>query len=74
VIVSWITPSKPGSSVVQYGLASGKYSKSKKGKVSQYTFYNYTSGYIHHARIDNLKVGWMDGSESSSPSSSSSSF
>jgi hypothetical protein len=42
---------------VQYGLESGKYNKSKEGKVSQYTYYNYTSGYIHHARIDNLKVG-----------------
>ena len=56
VFISWTTPSKPGSSVVQYGLESGKYSYSKKGKVSRYTFYNYTSGFIHHCRIDNLKV------------------
>mgnify|MGYP002775609037 CR=1 FL=1 len=56
VFISWTTPSKPGSSVVQYGLESGKYSYSKKGKVLTYTFYNYTSGFIHHCRIDNLKV------------------
>jgi hypothetical protein len=42
---------------VLYGLQSGNYSNSKKGKVSRYTYYNYTSGFIHHARIDNLKVG-----------------
>ena len=56
VFISWTTPSKPGSSVVQYGLESGKYTQSKNGKVSTYTFYNYTSGFIHHCRIDNLKV------------------
>jgi hypothetical protein len=56
VYISWITPSAPGSNVVQYGLQSGNYSNSKNAKVSRYTYYNYTSGFIHHARIDNLKV------------------
>lgn len=57
IIISWITPSEPGPDLVQYGLASGNYSHSKNcAFVNTYTYYNYTSGFIHHCRIDNLKV------------------
>ncbi|MCO5598010.1 hypothetical protein L7F22_052099 [Adiantum nelumboides] len=55
VIVSWITPSEPGSKLVSYGLEKGKYNYSAKAKVSQYTYYNYTSGFIHHCTISNLQ-------------------
>ncbi|KAI5068227.1 hypothetical protein GOP47_0016572 [Adiantum capillus-veneris] len=55
VIVSWITPSEPGSKMVWYGLGKGNYSHSAKAKVSQYTYYNYTSGFIHHCTIRNLQ-------------------
>jgi hypothetical protein len=56
VYISWITPSAPEPKAVLYGLQSGNYSNSKDSDVLRYTFYNYTSGFIHHARIDNLKV------------------
>ena len=56
VIVSWITPSEIGSETVHYGLEKGDYMYSAKGTVTQYTFYNYTSGFIHHCKIENLKV------------------
>lgn len=56
VIVSWITPSKPGKSVVYYGNSKGDYSHKAKGKYTWYTYYNYTSGYIHHVTIRNLQV------------------
>lgn len=55
VIVSWITPSEVGSKTVHYGLEKGDYMYSAKGTVTQYTFYNYTSGFIHHCKIENLK-------------------
>jgi hypothetical protein len=56
VYISWITPSAPGPKAVLYGLQSGNYTNSKDSDVFTYKYYNYTSGFIHHARIDNLKV------------------
>ncbi|KAH7278587.1 hypothetical protein KP509_38G047600 [Ceratopteris richardii] len=55
VIISWVTPSRPGSNTVWYGLEKGKYVKSSEGKFLQYKFYNYTSGFIHHCVIKNLE-------------------
>ncbi|KAG0479384.1 hypothetical protein HPP92_010064 [Vanilla planifolia] len=55
VIVSWVTPDEPGSSLVLYGTSENDLILSANGKVEQYRYYNYTSGYIHHCAIRNLK-------------------
>eukprot|EP00250_Pteridium_aquilinum_P005407 c15500_g1_i1 orf=469-1836(-) len=55
VIISWITPSEPGSKKVWYGLEKGSYAHSAEGRMSQYTYYNYTSGFIYHCTIKNLQ-------------------
>ncbi|KAG0466928.1 hypothetical protein HPP92_018508 [Vanilla planifolia] len=55
VIVSWLTPEKPGSSLVLFGTSENHLNFSAKGKVHRYKYYNYTSGYIHHCLIRNLK-------------------
>ncbi|XP_008237014.1 PREDICTED: purple acid phosphatase 2-like [Prunus mume] len=53
VIVSWITADEPGYSGVIYWSADSK-NQMAEGVVTTYTFYNYTSGYIHHCTIGNL--------------------
>ncbi|CAB4290100.1 unnamed protein product [Prunus armeniaca] len=55
VIVSWITADEPGYSGVIYWSADSK-NQTSEGVVTTYTFYNYTSGYIHHCTIGNLSV------------------
>ncbi|GER42278.1 purple acid phosphatase [Striga asiatica] len=55
VIVSWVTAEEPGSNIVQYWAENSNHKKQAKGKVKTYKFYNYTSGYIHHCTIRNLK-------------------
>ncbi|KAI8533048.1 hypothetical protein RHMOL_Rhmol11G0265600 [Rhododendron molle] len=56
MIVSWITMDEPGSSTVLYWSENSKLKNKAKGIVVTYKFYNYTSGYIHHCTITNLKV------------------
>jgi acid phosphatase type 7 len=56
MIISWVTTSEPGSSTVIYRISEDNLSFSANGKHTQYTFYNYTSGYIHHCKIKNLEV------------------
>jgi hypothetical protein len=56
MIISWVTTIEPGSSTVLYGTSEDNLNHSAKGKLTQYTFYNYTSGYIHHCTIKKLKV------------------
>ncbi|KAK1392715.1 hypothetical protein POM88_011771 [Heracleum sosnowskyi] len=55
VIISWVTPDEPGTSQVRYGTTEKKYDFVAEGKFKNYTFYNYTSGYIHHCLVDNLE-------------------
>ncbi|KAK3211874.1 hypothetical protein Dsin_016580 [Dipteronia sinensis] len=55
VIISWVTPDEPGSNKVQYGKSENKYDLSAEGTVTNYTFYNYKSGYIHHCLVDDLE-------------------
>lgn len=55
VIISWVTPDEPGTSQVRYGTSEKKYDFAAEGKFKNYTFYNYTSGYIHHCLVDNLE-------------------
>lgn len=56
VIVSWVTQDEPGSNAVQYWSANCKHKKLAEGKVVTYKYFNYTSGFIHHTTIKNLKV------------------
>ncbi|KAL5744145.1 hypothetical protein ACOSQ2_027261 [Xanthoceras sorbifolium] len=56
VIISWVTPDEPGSNKVQYGKSENKYDFSAEGMVTNYTFYNYKSGYIHHCLVDDLET------------------
>ncbi|GAB4836807.1 Bifunctional purple acid phosphatase 26 [Ancistrocladus abbreviatus] len=55
VIISWVTPDQPGSSKVWYGRSKESYEFSAEGTVTNYTFYKYSSGYIHHCFIDGLE-------------------
>ncbi|KAB2618565.1 bifunctional purple acid phosphatase 26-like [Pyrus ussuriensis x Pyrus communis] len=55
VIISWVTADKPGDSKVQYGTSEKKYEFSAKGVMTNYTFYHYKSGYIHHCLVDGLE-------------------
>ncbi|XP_008796614.1 purple acid phosphatase 2-like [Phoenix dactylifera] len=55
VTVSWVTCDEPGSSTVLYGTTKNKIEFFAEGKYTRYKFYNYTSGYIHHCTLRNLK-------------------
>ncbi|XAR59590.1 Acid phosphatase [Bertholletia excelsa] len=55
MIVSWVTMKEPGSSSVLYWSKNSKHKNEAKGTVVTYKFHNYTSGYIHHCTIKNLK-------------------
>ncbi|KAJ8500082.1 hypothetical protein OPV22_010634 [Ensete ventricosum] len=55
VIISWVTESEPGTSEVLYGTEEHKYEHIAQGKTTNYTFYNYKSGFIHHCLVDGLK-------------------
>uniref|UniRef100_A0A5B7A0D6 Purple acid phosphatase n=1 Tax=Davidia involucrata TaxID=16924 RepID=A0A5B7A0D6_DAVIN len=55
VIVSWVTMDEPGSNIVLYWSENSKHNNKAKGTTVSYKFYNYTSGYIHHCTIKNLK-------------------
>ncbi|OQU87649.1 hypothetical protein SORBI_3003G314400 [Sorghum bicolor] len=55
MIISWVTTSEPGSSTVIYGTSEDNLNYTANGKHTQYTFYNYTSGYIHHCTIKKLE-------------------
>ncbi|XP_030482054.2 bifunctional purple acid phosphatase 26 [Cannabis sativa] len=57
VIISWVTPNGVGSSQVLYGTLDQKNGFSAQGTVTNYTFYNYSSGFIHHCLIDGLEYG-----------------
>jgi len=56
VIVSWVTEDEPGSDAVRYWSENSKHKKLAKGKIVTYRYFNYSSGFIHHATIRNLKV------------------
>ncbi|KAK4274811.1 hypothetical protein QN277_017983 [Acacia crassicarpa] len=55
VIVSWITQDEPGSSTVVYWAQHSQLKLQAHGFFLTYNYYNYTSGYIHHCTIENLK-------------------
>ncbi|KAJ3674678.1 hypothetical protein LUZ60_005294 [Juncus effusus] len=55
MIVSWVTPDAPGSNKVQYGKSKDDLKMFVMANITQYTYYNYTSGYIHHALLNGLE-------------------
>ncbi|XP_059635178.1 bifunctional purple acid phosphatase 26-like isoform X2 [Cornus florida] len=55
VIISWVTADEPGPSKVLYGTSEKNYGFTAEGTMTNYTFYNYTSGYIHHCLVDGLE-------------------
>ncbi|KAH7661239.1 Acid phosphatase protein [Dioscorea alata] len=57
MIISWITNDEPGTNTVLYGTSNYNLSFQAEGRVNQYKFFNYTSGFIHHCTLKNLKFG-----------------
>ncbi|CDY71707.1 BnaCnng74060D, partial [Brassica napus] len=58
MIISWVTPiNDDGSNVVQYWVADGDEStkKSAEASTSTYRYYDYASGFLHHATIKKLE-------------------
>ncbi|WOK95079.1 phosphoenolpyruvate phosphatase [Canna indica] len=55
VIITWVTNSEPGTSEVWYGTAENKYEFKAQGTTTNYTFYDYKSGIIHHCLVDGLE-------------------
>lgn len=55
MIVSWVTMDEPGSNTVYYWSQNSKKKMKAKGMLTTYSFYNYTSGFIHHCNITHLK-------------------
>ncbi|XP_030506824.1 purple acid phosphatase 2 [Cannabis sativa] len=55
VIVSWITPNEPGSSTLLYWSEKSHLNYSAQGIFITYSYFNYTSGYLHHCTIDDLE-------------------
>ncbi|KAG5596953.1 hypothetical protein H5410_038185 [Solanum commersonii] len=57
VIVSWVTPLESQSNYVTFWAEGAKHHHKHKAhaKTTSYKYYNYTSGYIHHAIIKRLK-------------------
>ncbi|KAM6599991.1 hypothetical protein CsatA_019600 [Cannabis sativa] len=56
VIVSWITPNEPGSSTLLYWSEKSHLNYSAQGVFITYSYFNYTSGYLHHCTIDDLEL------------------
>ncbi|XP_030544519.2 bifunctional purple acid phosphatase 26-like [Rhodamnia argentea] len=55
VIVSWVTPDAPGLSIVHFGTSPERYPLSAEGTMTNYSFHNYKSGYIHHCLLEGLE-------------------
>lgn len=55
VIISWVTPEKPGSNRVVYWAENSPIRNKAEGSVVSYKYFNYTSGFIHHCTIENLE-------------------
>ncbi|OQR85020.1 purple acid phosphatase 20-like [Achlya hypogyna] len=53
---SWVTPG-PGASTVKYGRSEGAldWSSSAESPSTQYTYCNYTSGFMHHVVVTTLE-------------------
>jgi hypothetical protein len=58
VIISWVTPLLRHPDYVVYWAAEGKHKRKRKAhsSITNYKYYNYASGYIHHATVKHLQV------------------
>ncbi|KAG1337898.1 Purple acid phosphatase [Cocos nucifera] len=65
VIVSWVTPVKPGSTLVRYGKVGDNLQSETRAMVTTYKFGNYASGYIHHRTLDDLEYNTVGTGNSS---------
>ena len=54
--VSWVTANELGNGTVTYGRSPEKMEMSAEGTHTRYDYFNYTSGFIHHCILKNLKV------------------
>ncbi|KAF8763072.1 hypothetical protein HU200_008923 [Digitaria exilis] len=52
--VSWVTVDAEGSSTVLYGRSIDTLDLAADGVATRYTYYNYTSGFIHHCTLTGL--------------------
>ena len=61
MIVSWVTPSELGNTTVAFGEHPDpeKMERRAEGTHTRYDYFNYTSGFIHHCTLKNLKVSWL---------------
>ncbi|TKV91860.1 hypothetical protein SEVIR_9G125366v4 [Setaria viridis] len=57
MLVSWVTVEAEGNSTVLYGRAADRLDLAAEGATTRYTFYNYTSGFIHHCTLTGLDHG-----------------
>ncbi|GJM95041.1 hypothetical protein PR202_ga11735 [Eleusine coracana subsp. coracana] len=55
MIVSWVTPNELGNNTVMYGTSPEKMEMRAVGTHTRYDYFNYTSGFIHHCTLKNLK-------------------
>ncbi|XP_022132405.1 purple acid phosphatase 5 [Momordica charantia] len=57
IIISWVTPRSPHPNVVRYWAEDSDENQKQKAhsRITTYKYYNYTSGFIHHATIDELE-------------------
>jgi hypothetical protein len=56
MIVSWVTANEPGNNTVAYGEDPARMERRADGAHTRYDYFNYTSGFIHHCTLRNLKV------------------
>ncbi|KAL4580265.1 hypothetical protein LXL04_016452 [Taraxacum kok-saghyz] len=52
VIVSWVTMKEPGSDTVVYWSEDNNSKNTANGIVTTYTYFDYTSGFIHRCHIN----------------------
>ena len=57
--MSWVTVDERGSDTVLYWSDNATEKLKAKGTVTKYKYFNYTSGYIHHATIKHLQVNFL---------------
>ncbi|EFJ26347.1 hypothetical protein SELMODRAFT_97551 [Selaginella moellendorffii] len=55
--VSWVTWANSSGNIVQYGKSKDSYTSSVQSDVTTYTYGDYTSGFIHHAKLEGLDYG-----------------
>nr|XP_043628276.1 purple acid phosphatase 2-like [Erigeron canadensis] len=55
MIVSWVTMDEPGSNTVVYWAQNSKRESKGEGMLTKYSYFDYTSGFIHHCNLTHLK-------------------